>query len=92
MRWNGSAQRDVRSAKEGQVGGGSNLPILRLILNLIPSNAFQPIIAADIRALPYHGQWSGIETDDDESRRLVGIEHDGGFLLFSSRAPPCILS
>ena len=53
--------------KKGKLVEGTNLPILRLILNAIPSNAFQRIIEADIRALPHHGQWSGTEVDLDET-------------------------
>ena len=49
----------------GNLVEGTNLPISMLILNAIPSNAFQRIIEADIRALPHHGQRSGIEVDGD---------------------------
>ena len=61
--------------KKGKLVEGTNLPILRLILNAIASNAFQRITKADIRALPYHGQWSEIEVDDDE-RANVWSESD----------------
>ena len=61
--------------KKGKLVEGTNLPILRLILNAIPSNAFQRIVEADIRALPYHGQWSGIEVDLDD-RVIVWSESD----------------
>ena len=54
---------------------GTNVPILRLILNAIPSNAFQRIVEADIRAVPYHGQWSGLEVDLDD-RVIVWSESD----------------
>ena len=75
MRWNGSAQRDVQVTRKRQAGGGTDLPILRLVLKSILSNAFQRIIEADIRALPYHGQWSGIEVDQ-EDRAIVWSESD----------------
>jgi len=49
------------SAAETPAGG-----ILRLIINAIPTNAYQELLAADIRALPYFGQWSGIHLEDEE--------------------------
>ena len=50
--------------KKGKLVEGTNCPILRLM-----------IIEADIRALPYHGQWSGIEVDVDD-RIIVWSESD----------------
>ena len=70
-----SAQWHVLGPKKGKQVEGTNLPILRLILNAIPSNAVQRIIEADTRALPYHGQWSGIVVDGDD-RVIVWSESD----------------
>ena len=61
--------------KKGKLVEGTNLPIVRLILNAIPSNPLQRIIEADIRALPYHGQWSGSEVVGDD-RVIVWSESD----------------
>ena len=61
--------------KNGKLVEGTNLPILRRILIAIPSRAFQRIIEADIRALPHHGQSSGIEVDQDD-RAIVWSESD----------------
>ena len=49
------------TAADGPAGG-----LLRLIVNAIPTNAYQELLAADIRALPYFGQWSGIHLEDEE--------------------------
>ena len=68
--------------KKGKLVEGASFPILRLILNATPSNAFQPIIEADSGALPYHGQWSGIGVDDDE-RTIVWSESDMTAALYS---------
>ena len=54
---------------------GTNLSILRLILNAIPSDAFHFFFEADIGALPYHCQWSGIEVDGDDGV-IVSSESD----------------
>ena len=61
--------------KKGKLVEGTNLPILRLTLNAILSIAFQRIIEADKRALPYHGQWSGIGVCQDD-RAIVWSESD----------------
>ena len=49
-RWSGSAQRDLRVPKKGKPVEGTNLP------NAIPTIAFQRIVEADVRALPYQDQ------------------------------------
>ena len=41
-------------------GGTKTVELLRFIVNLTPFNAIMNIIAADIRTLPYGGQWSGV--------------------------------
>ena len=40
------------------------LPVLRLIINLIPLNEIQDTLEADIRTLPYAGQYGAIELID----------------------------
>ena len=47
--------------KKGMLVEGTNLTILKLIIGVILSSAFQRVIEADIWALPYQGHWSGIE-------------------------------
>ena len=59
-----------RDTSQCKLVEGTNLPILRLILNAILSNAFQRIIEANIRALPYHGRWSGTEVHLDD--KVIG--------------------
>ena len=46
-----------------------------MIINALPSNAFQMFLAGGIRALPFHGQRSGIQLDDPE-RVMVWSELD----------------
>ena len=53
----------------------SGEPVLRMIINAIPANAFQETIEADIRTLPYFGQWSAISVDE-EDRVVVWNELD----------------
>ena len=69
--------------KKGKLVPGTDLPVLRMIINAIPSNEFQELLAGDIRSLPYFGQWSGIQVDDAD-RVLVWTERDmtAAFYLF----------
>ena len=46
--------------KKGMLVEGTNLTILKLIISVILSSAFQRVIEADTSALSYQGQWSGI--------------------------------
>ena len=50
-------------------------PVLRMFINAIPANALQQTIEADIRTLPYFGQWSAISVDE-EDRVVVWNELD----------------
>jgi len=45
---------------------GCDVDILRLIINLVPSNELQWPIGGDVDTLPHFGQWSGLELLDDE--------------------------
>ena len=65
----------------------SGEPVLRMIINAIPANALQETIEADIRTLPYFGQWSAVSVDK-ENREVVWNEngHDVGFPCVSPRA------
>ena len=42
------------------------MEILRLIINLVPSNELQDVMEGDVGTLPHFCQWSGIELDMDE--------------------------
>ena len=50
--------------KRGKVVGATGAPVLRININALPSSAYQMVLTGDIRALPSHGQWSGIQVDD----------------------------
>ena len=45
---------------------GTALDILRLIINLVPSNQVQLMIKGDNRTLPYLGQWCGCLVEENE--------------------------
>ena len=53
----------------------SGEPVLRMIINAIPATALQETIEADVRTLPYFGQWSAISVDE-EDRVVVWNELD----------------
>ena len=53
----------------------SGQPVLRVIINAIPTNALQEMIEADIRTMPYFVQWSGISVEE-EDRVVVWNEMD----------------
>ena len=41
-------------------------PILRMITNAIPANAYQELLSGDIAKLPYFAQWNGIQLDRED--------------------------
>ena len=65
----------------------SGEPVLRMIINAIPANALQETIEADIRTLPYFGQWSAISVDE-EDRVVVWNELDMTSAFFVFRLEP----
>ena len=58
-------------------------PVLRFILNAIPSNVIQKQLMGDLRTLPYHGQWASLDLSD-EGHFLTWSEEDmvSAFYLF----------
>ena len=63
----------------------SDEPVLRMIINVIPANALQETIEADIRTLPYFGQWSTISVDEED--RVVVLERAGRDVGFQNVPP-----
>ena len=63
-------------------------PVLRMIINAIPANALEETIEADIRTLPYFGQWSAVAVDE-EDRAVVWNELDmtSAFYVFLLEPP-----
>ena len=60
--------------KPGKTVPNTDLAVLRMIINAIPTNMFQQLLIG-IRTLPYFGQWSGVQLDDQD-RVLVFSEKD----------------
>ncbi|CAK0857372.1 unnamed protein product, partial [Prorocentrum cordatum] len=60
--------------------------ILRLILTAIPTNSYQKVLEADIRCLPYHMQWAGIQLEDEQV--LVWSESDMTSAIYNFRMEP----
>ena len=58
-----------------------------MIINAIPANALQETIEADIRSLPYSGQWSAISVDE-EDRVVVWNELDMTSAFYVFRLEP----
>ena len=56
----------VGKGKYVRLPDGSEKEILRLIINLIPSNELQIPIEGDVRMLPHFAQWSTFEVGDGE--------------------------
>jgi len=56
--------------------------VLRLIINLIPSNSLQRIISGDVGALPHFGQWLGLELLDGEVLVWNGEDMSCAFYIF----------
>ena len=78
----------LASKKYGKVVDATGASVLRMIINAIPSNAYQMLVAGDITAFPYHGQWSGIQLLDDPERMMVWSELDmtAAFYFFKMEA------
>ena len=66
----------------------SGEPVLLMLINAIPANSLQQTIEANIRTLPYFGQWSAISVDEEDkvSGSLERAGHDIGFLCVPPRA------
>jgi len=71
----------VTSAKTGK-----QVEVLRLIVNMVPSNELQVPIVADTGTLPHFGQWMGIELLDDEILTWSSEDINCAFYVF--RIPP----
>ena len=65
----------------------SGQPVLRMIINAIPTNALQEMIEADIRTMPYFVQWSGISVEE-EDRVVVWNELDMTSAFYVFRLEP----
>ena len=65
----------------------SGEPVLRMMIDAIPANALQQTIEADIRTLPYFGQWSAISVDE-EDRVVVWNELDMTSAFYVFRLEP----
>ena len=65
----------------------SGEPVLRMIINAIPANALQQTIEADIRSLPYFGQWSAISVDEEDTV-VVWNELDMTSAFYAFRLEP----
>lgn len=68
-------------------GGTGETSPLRMIINAIPTNSLQRLLAGDIRSLPYFGQWSGIHLEEDE-RVVVMSELDMTAAFYVFRMEP----
>ena len=61
---------------------GKELEVLRMILNLIPSNEIQIQIDGDNHTLPYHGCWSSMLLEDDQVGLWSSEDTQASFCLF----------
>ena len=70
-------------SKKGKKVPGGDMNILRMIINAVPTNSYQHTLEGDIRALPYFGQWSGIQMDDAESVLVCNeLDMTAAFYIF----------
>ncbi|CAK0908265.1 unnamed protein product [Prorocentrum cordatum] len=67
-------------------GDGEERPVLRLIVNLIPANARQHVVAGDTPAMPTMGQLNGLVLAPGEQLLWSGAGRKAFFCVF--RAPP----
>ncbi len=64
----------VSKGKSTLAPDGRLVEVLRLIINLVPSNALQHPLLGDVGTLPHFAQWIGLELLPDE--RLVWSSED----------------
>ena len=65
---------------------GTQLEILRLIINLVPSNELQEMIPGDVHTLPHFGQWSAVELLPQEV--VQWTSEDAACALYVFSLPP----
>ena len=63
--------------------------ILRLIINLVPSNELQEHLEGDLRTLPHFGMWSALELMEQELFVWSGDDISCAFYIFG--LPPAWL-
>ena len=61
---------------------GKQVEVLRLIVNMVPSNELQIPIIADTATLPHFGQWMGLELLDDEILTWSSEDINCAFYVF----------
>ncbi|CAK0841845.1 unnamed protein product [Prorocentrum cordatum] len=66
---------------------GSRGHVLRLIMNLVPSNVMQRVVGGDMDQLPLSSQWSTITLLSHEIMLLTSSDRQCFFYVF--RLPPC---
>ena len=65
---------------------GAEVDVLRLIINLVPSNELQLPIVGDVSTLPHFAQWIGLELLPDEKLAWSAEDIQCAFYIF--RLPP----
>ena len=66
--------------KSSVTAGG--LPVLRLIMNLVPSNTVLQQLTGGTRSLPYIGQWLSTVLEDQQELRFWQSDMSSAFYLF----------
>ena len=62
-------------------------PVLRVIMNLVPSNSCLKQISGGTSSLPFIGQWLGVALDQDEEVRIWQSDMSAAFYLFAVPPP-----
>ena len=68
---------------ESKLRPGTQVEVLRLIINAIPTNEVQTLVAGDNGTLPFVGQWLGLELDDEEELVWCSDDECSAFYLFA---------
>ena len=76
-----SSQRPHGSTKKDSVLP-NGLPILRMIINAIPANAYQELLGGDIAMLPNFTQWNGIQLDREDLVSWSEADMSAAFWIF----------
>ena len=76
----------VKEKMKDEQGNELATEILRLIINLTPSNALQRAIAGDVATLPFFGQWLAFEVREGEV--IIWSAEDMKCCFYLFRLPP----
>ena len=66
---------------------GQLVPVLRFIVNLVPSNSYLHVMLGDVRTLPMVGQWQVIVMHEGEAMLTYSEDQKACFYIYAVPRP-----